>query len=223
MLLREDLRGRLRAALLVPLVAFAAASGPTASLAFEIVAAALLVHFVHALHTWAQIRVAHTAKLAVGGALPQQPHQPVEAHIVEDAPKVVESVDRKELVAVGAHLREEAHLEVVDVVVRKACVQVARPVRPSVTAAKRRVGVKVEVLRRRRKVDRAVVLVGQQALGGAHLPLKVAARVVRHAPAEELEDAEARAIAVVVAHGVDAVVKAEERGRGPGQPAVRVA
>ena len=57
----------------------------------------------------------------------------------------------------------------------------------------------------------------------AHLPLKVAARVVRHAPAEELQDAEARTVTVVIAHGVDAVVKAEERGRGPRQPAVRVA
>mmetsp|Transcript_39299 Transcript_39299/g.67401 ORF Transcript_39299/g.67401 Transcript_39299/m.67401 type:complete len:302 (+) Transcript_39299:165-1070(+) len=151
------------------------------------------------------------------GALQQHPLEVLEAVQVEVADKPVADLELEHGVAVAAHLREETHLEVEDVVVGEVTLGVAPAISPPTASAQRRVAVDAHGLGRPREDDLAVVLPVQQTPDRAHLPLEVSARVVRRAT-EESEHVVPRAVAVVVTKPVDVRIEAQQRRGCLGEP-----
>ena len=105
--------------------------------------------------------------------------------------------------------RGKANLEIVDVIVRKVP-SVADGVCPAATTTELGPAmprINVHTLGGAGKADRFRALPIEQTKGGTELPLEVAARVVRHAMAEEAKDVVVGGVAIPVAEAVDVIIE----------------
>ena len=163
--------------------------------------------------------------------------EPAESVGREDASEVSTRLDVEDLCAVLAHLVEEAHLEVEDVIGRVPESRLGHLIGcPAAALADWLVPPPSRVELPRRLCEdhlRLELLPGELSLRGARHPLEVTADIVRQPRAVEREDVHVRALAVAsvrpgigigpLAHLaelggavlVDALVEAERRGRDP--------